>query len=181
MATCDHPSDLAYRIAYPGLQRPGLQIDPRIAAMSTEEEKQPPVRSNLQAKEVGDIFYLIESRPRNPWAEIGSLAFLSVLLLALIVIPLYRTIPLPKQESLTMLYLQPPPAAGGNRTKFQAPRPVSTYVPTSNAISAPVQKTQEAQPVSVGTSGGVVGGVPGGVAGGVPDGVFGEILNRAPS
>jgi hypothetical protein len=27
MATCDHPSDLVHRIAYPSLGRPGLRID----------------------------------------------------------------------------------------------------------------------------------------------------------
>ena len=109
-----------------------MRIDSRAAALPAEEEKQLPVRSNLQRKEIGDIFYLIEPRPRNPWAAIGSLAFLSVLLLALVVIPLFRTDPLPKRETLTMLYLQPPSAAGDNATKFQAPKPASTYMPTSN-------------------------------------------------
>jgi hypothetical protein len=86
MATCDHPSELVYGIAYPSLQRPGLRIDPRIAALPAKGEKQAPVCSNLQGKQVGDIFYLIEARPRNPWAALGSLAFLSVVVLALIVI-----------------------------------------------------------------------------------------------
>ena len=183
MATCDHPSELVYRIAYPSLQRPGLRIDPRIAALPAEEEKQLPVRSNLQGKEVGDIFYLIESRPRNPWAAIGSLAFLSVLLLALIVIPLFLTDPLPKRQTLTMLYLQPPPAAAGNATKLRAPTPPSPsiFTPTSTGILAPVHETQEAPPPPVGTTGGVVGGVPGGVVGGVPGGVSNEMLNSAPS
>jgi protein TonB len=181
MATCDHPSELVYGIAYPSLQRPGLRIDPRIAALPAEEEKQPPVRSNLQAKEVGDIFYLIETRPRNPWAAIGSLAFLSVLLLALIVIPLFRTDPLPKRQTLTMLYLQPPPTAAGNATKLRAPTPPSTYAPTSIAIPTPVHRTHEAPPPPVSTTGGVLGGVPGGVVGGVPGGVFSEVLGGARS
>ena len=180
MATCDHPSELVYRVAYPRLQRPGLRIDPRIAALPAEEEKQLPVRSNRQ-KEVGNIFYLIESRPRNPWAAIGSWAFLSVFLLALIVIPLFHTDPLPKRERLTMLYLQPPSVAVGNATKIQAPKPASTYTPTSTGITAPVHKAQEAPPPAVGTTGGVVGGVPGGVVGGVPGGVSNEMLNSAPS
>ena len=123
MATCDHPSDLVHRIAYPTLQRPGLRTDSRVPALPAEEEKQLPVRSNLQGKEVGDIFYLIEPRPRNPWAAIGSLAFLSVLLLAAnchsAVSHGFR---LPKRETLTMLYLQPPSAAGSNATKLQAPK-----------------------------------------------------------
>ena len=180
MATCDHPSELVYRIAYPSLQRPELRIDPRIAALPTEKEKQLPVRSNLQGKEVGDIFYIIGPRPRNPWAAVGSLAFLSVVLLALVVIPLYRAVPLPKRETLTMLYLQPP-AAGGNATKLQAPKLASKYIPTSTSILAPVQKTQETPPPPVGTTGGVVAGVPGGIVGGVSGGVFSEMLNSAPS
>ena len=181
MATYDHPSDLVHRIAYPTLQRLGLRIDSRVAALPAEEEKQLPVRSNLQRKEVGDIFYLIEPRPRNPWAAIGSLAFLSVLLLALIVVPLYRTIPMPKRETLTMLYLQPPSAAGSNATKFQAPKSASTYTPTSTGITAPVNETQEAPPPPVDTTGGVIGGVAGGMVGGVPGRVFSEMLNSAPS
>jgi protein TonB len=146
--------------------------------LPTEEEKQLPVRSE---QELGDIFYFIEPRPRNPWAASGSLAFLSLLLLALIVIPLFHTDPLPKRETLTMLYLQPPPAAGGNAAKFQAPKLVSTYTPTSTGITAPVHKTQEAPPPPVGATGGVAGGVPGGVVGGVPGGVSSEMLNSAPS
>ena len=181
MATCDHPSELVYRIAYPSLQRPGLRIEPRIAALPAEEERQVHVRSKLQGKEVGDIFYLIESRPRNPWAAIGSLAFLSILLLALIVIPLFRTEALPRRETLTRLYLQPPPAAGSNATKFQAPRPAPAYTPTSTGITAPVHKAQEAPPSPVGTTSGVVGGVPDGVVGGIFGGVSNEMLNHAPS
>jgi len=181
MATFDHPSDLVHRIPYPIVQRPGLRIDSRVAAWPAEEEKQPPVRSNLQGKQVGDIFYLIESRPRNPSAAIGSLAFLSVLLLALIVIPLFHTDPLPKRETLTMLYLQPPSPAGSNATKLQAPKLASTYIPTSTGITAPVHTTQEAPPPPVGTTGGVAGGVPGGMVGGAPGGVFSELLNKASS
>ena len=180
MATFDHPSDLVHRIAYPTIQRPGLR-DLRVAALLAEEEKQPPVRSNVQGKEVGDIFYLIEPRPRNPWAAIGSLAFLSVLLLVLIVMPLFRTDPLPKRETLTMLYLQPPSAAGSNSTKLQAPKLASTYVPTSTGITAPAPKTQEAPPPPIGTTGGVAGGVPGGVVGVAPGGAFSELLNKASS
>ena len=181
MATCDHPSDFARGIAYPSLGRPGLHTDSRrLPALPAEEKKQPPVRSNLQGNELGDIFYFVQPRPRNPWAAIGSLAFLSVLLLALIVTPLFITDPLPKRQTLTMLYLQPPRAALGNPTKFQAPKPVSTYTPTSTGITAPVNETQEAPP-PVSTSGGILGGVPGGVVGGVPGGVIGQVLNSAPS
>src|SRR5215471_315413 len=181
MATFDHPSELALRLPYPNLHRPGLRIDHRIAALPAEEEKQPPIHSNLQeAKEVDSIFYFVEPRPRNPWATTGSLLLLSVLLLASIVIPLLHTDPLPKRETLTMLYLQPPPAAAGNAIKFQAPKLASTYnaaslaVPTQHAV-------QEAPPPPVATSGGVIGGIPGGVVGGVPSGALSQVLSSARS
>jgi len=181
MATCDHPSDLVRRIAYPALVRPGLRIDPRSAAFPAESEEQLPARSNLEGKQVGDIFYLVESRPRNPWAAMGSLAFMSVLLLTLIAIPLFHIDPLPKRETLTMLYLQPPGAASASSAKFQAPKLASTYMPTSTGITAPVHKTQEAPPPPAGTTSGVVGGVSGGMVGGVPGGVINELLSSARS
>jgi protein TonB len=181
MATCDHPSDLVRRVAYPILVRPGLRIDLRSAAFPAESDEQFPVRSNLERKEVGDIFYQVESRPRNPWAAIGSLSFQLLLLLAVVVIPLFHTDPLPKRQTLTMLYLQPPPAASASPAKFQAPKLASTYIPTSTGITAPVHKTQEAPPPPVGATSGAVGGVPGGMVGGVPGGVFSEVLNSVPS
>jgi periplasmic protein TonB len=178
MATCDHPSDLVHRIAYPSLGRPGLRTHWQLPALLPEEEKRSSASSSLQGVEAGDIFResLIvsgKSRPRNPWAAVGALGFQVLVLLTLVVAPLYRTIPLPKRETLTMLYLQPLPAAGGNPTKFQAPKPAPTYTPTSTSIPAPVHETQEAPPPPVGTTGGVVGGVAGGV--------FSEVLGSARS
>ncbi len=175
MATFDYPSDLIHRIAYPSPERPRLRIASRLPELLAEKEEQLPVRSALQEKDAGDIFYLVESRPPNPWATVGSLAFLSLFLLALIVIPLYRTAPLPNRERLTTLYFPAPPAAGGNATKLQAPRPAPITSSKSIAIPpAPVHKTQEAAPPPAGTTGAAVGGVPGGLVGGLPDGVPSE-------
>jgi len=163
---------------------PGLRISSRATASPAEGKKQLPVRSNLQGKEVGDIFYFVESRPRNLWAEVGSLALQSLLLFAVIVIPLYHTDLLPKREMLTMLYAPPPPPpppAASNATRLRTP--VSTYMPSSTSISLPNQEreTQEPPPTSDGTIGGVVGGVPGGVIGGVPGGVLGKVLGSTRS
>ncbi len=174
-------SDLADCTTYPASQRPGLQISSRTAAIPPEEKEHFFVYSTLHET----IFQgtLLESdgkpRPRNPWAAFGSLAFMSVLLLALITITLLHADPLPKRETLTMLYLQPASAAGGNATKSQAPRPASTYSSTNTTIPTPVHKTQEAPPSPVGTTG-MLGGVPSGVVGGVPGGVLNEMLNGAP-
>lgn len=183
MATFDCPSDFVHRIAYPSLGRPGLRIDSRVAALLPEEKKRSSASSRLQGVEAGDIFResLIasgKSRRRNPWATVGALGFQLVLLLALVVIPLFHTDPLPKRETLTMLYA-PPLAAGSNATRLQAPTPAHT--PTSIGIRAPISRTQEAPPPPVDTTGGVVGGVSGGVVGGVPGGVPSEVLGSARS
>jgi protein TonB len=177
MATFDCPSGLVRRIAYPSLGTPGLRTDSRrLPALPTEEEKRSSASSSLQGVEAGDIFResLIasgKSGRRNPWATVGALGFQLLLLLALVVVPLYRTIPLPKTETLTMLYL-PPSAVASNATRLQAPTPAYT----SKSIPVPTPSTQEAPPPPVNTTGGVVGGVPGGVVGGVPGGALSEVL-----
>ena len=182
MATCDYPSDLVHRIAYPPLGRPRLRTDWRLPASSPEEGKRSSASSSLQGVETVDLFResLIasgKSGRRNPWATVGALSFQLILLLALVVIPLFHTDPLPKREMLTMLYA--PPAAGSNATRLQAPAPTQTS--TSIGIPAPVRRTQEAPPPPVDTTVGVVGGVSGGVVGGVPDGVPSEVLGSARS
>lgn len=181
MATFDHPSDLVHRIPYPSTKRVTARVDRRIASLPADEGQKLPVHSSLQRNDLGSIFYFIESRPRNPWAASGSLAFLSVLLLALIIVPLYRTDPLPKMERLTMLYLQPPPAAGTAPAKFQLPKPVPTYSAAQAATFSPVPKTQEATPMPAVTSGGVVGGVPGGAVSGISSGMLSGLISSTHS
>ena len=186
MATCDHPSELAYRIAYPSLQRPGLRKDRPGIVLRAEDGLRPAASSSLQGIEAGDVFHsLIASgnlRPRSRWAGVGAVTFQALVLATLVVAPLFHTDPLPKRETVTMLYLQPP-AAAGNATKLRAPTPQSPSMstPTSLSIPAPVHKTQETTPASVGTTGGVAGGVPGGIVGGLPGGVSSAMLNSAPS
>ena len=181
MATCDQPSGLVHGIAYPSLGRPGLRTGWQLPALLPEEEKRSSASSSLQRAEAGDIFSesLIasgKSRPRNPLAAVGALAFQLLLLLALVVIPLFHTDPLPKREMLTMLYAPPLAAAASNATRLQAPTPAYT----SKSIPAPTPNTQEAPSASVNTEG-VAGGVPGGVVGGVPSGVFNEALSSTRS
>jgi protein TonB len=146
-----------------------------------EEGKPALVGSDSQGKELGEIFYFIEPRPRNAWAALGSFGLLSVLLSALIVVPLFHMDPLPKSQTLTTLFLQPPAAAGSSGVKLRVPKSKPTYVPSANAISAPRHTTQEAQPVQVDASGGAVGGVPGGVIGGVAGGILNGVLGTTSS
>ena len=162
-----------------------MRTDSWLPALLPGKERRTSASSSLQGVEVGDLFgeSLIasgKSRRRNPWATTGALAFQLVLLAALVVVPLFHTDPLPIRQTLTMLYLQPPAAAVGSPTRFQAPKPVSTHTPTSTGITAPVHKTQEALPPA-GTTGGTLGGVPGGMVGGAPGGVVNAMLNSAPS
>ena len=98
------------------------------------------------------------------------MAFQLVLLLVMVVIPLFHTdsLQLPKRETLTMLYLQPPAAAVANPRKLQVPKPASTYTPSSAGISAPVHKTQEAPSSPLGTTSGTLGGISDGVPSEVP-------------
>ena len=184
MATFDCPSDLVHRVPYPSLGRPGLRTDSRrLPALPPEEEERSSASSSLHGLEAGDIFgeSLIasgKSRPRNPWAAVGALAVQLLLLLALVVIPLFHTDPLPKREMLTMLFAPPLAAAASNATRLQVPTPTH-----SASISSPSPRlnTQEVPPAPVSPTGGVVGGVPGGVVGGVSSGLFHEALSSTRS
>ena len=161
-------------IAYPSLPRPQFHVDTQIAPVPKHDH----ISSSLQE---GDLFYdsLFVSgakpRPRNPWAAIGSATLLSLVLLALVVIPLFHTDTLPKRERLTMLYLPPAPAAF-NDARISVPTSASRYTPTTMTIPSPVHMTQEPPSPPVDTAGGLVGGIPGGVVGGIPDGVLSGVL-----
>jgi periplasmic protein TonB len=180
----DNHSGLDHCIAYPAFPRPQLRNDLRIAAFPEHEKEQRPAPSSLRE---GDLFYdsLVASgakpRPRNLWATVGSVLLLPILLLALIVIPLFHTDPLPKRETLTMLFL-PPAAAASTGTRLSAPTPISRNTPTSLRIPIAVHTPQEAPSPVADTAGEVVGGVPGGVVGGIPGGVVvGEVLQSTVS
>ncbi len=186
MATFDHPSDLVHGIPYPAFQWPRPVPDSRVAPFRAKEEKQPLVPSSQQGIE-GSLFFEIEAGARlrrNPWAAVGSLVLPLLGMLTVLLIPLLHTDPLPNRTLLTMLYLQPPAAAGSTATKIQAP--ASTFTSQSVSIPNPLHETQEVPPPTpaptpVGTIGGVVGGVPGGVVGGIPVGVLSEVMSSTRS
>lgn len=179
-------SDLVQSIPYPVFPKPGLRIDAWGAAVPTEKKKQLSVSSRLQVTKDDTLLFqdgLIlsgqKSRPRNVWAAVGSLTLQSLLLAAVIILPLYHTEILPKMGTVTMLYAPPPPPPpppASSATKFRTPMPVSTYKPTSISLPTAEPKMQEASPTSDGVVGGVIGGVPGGVIGGVSGGVLGGVL-----
>src|SRR5713101_2968580 len=171
-------------IAYPAFPRPRLRIDSRIAALPEHEKEQRPVCSSLREWDLFHDSLVVsgaKSRPRNPWAAVGSVTLLSLLLLALVVIPLFQTDTLPKRETLTMLYV-PPAAAASNVTSLPVPSSTSRNTPTNMKIPSAVHTTQEAPPSPpVDPAGGLVGGVPGGVVGGIPGGGLSEVLRSTGS
>src|SRR6266481_9851996 len=128
----DNYSESDHCIAYPAFPRPRLRIDSRIAALPEHEKEQRPVSSSLQEWDLFHDSLVVsgsKSRPRNPWAPVGSVTLLSLLLLALVVIPLFHTDTLPKRETLTMLYV-PPAAAASNVTSLPVPPFTSRNTPT---------------------------------------------------
>jgi periplasmic protein TonB len=178
----DNYSGSDHCIADPVFVASRLQIESRIAAFREHKKEQRPVSSSLQENNLfHDSLFAsgAKSRPRNPWAVVGSVSLLSLLLLALVVIPLFHTDTLPKPERLTMLYVLPA-AVGSNVTGPPVPRSSSRNTQTVRIPSA-VHATQAPPSPPVDTAGGVVGGVPGGVIGGIPGGVLSEVLGSTGS
>ena len=179
----DNHSESDHCVAYPASPRPRLRINARIATLPEHEKERRPLSSSLQE---GDLFHdsLVvsgaKSPPRNPWAAVGSVTLLSLLLLALVVIPLFDTDTLPKREALTMLYV-PPAAAASSVTSLPVPTFTSRNTPTNIRIPRAVHTMQEAPPPPLDTAGGLVGGVPGGVVGGIPGGGLSEVLRSTGS
>ena len=153
----------------------------QVNCSAEEEETTFPVRDNPQGKEVGDIFYLIESPPQNPWAAIGVVGLAFCPHPGALSFRCIARIHCPRGKADDAVLTAARSAAGSNATKLQAPRVASAYTPTSTGITAPVHKTKEAPPPPAGATSGGLEGVPGGVVGGVSSGVSSEMLNSAPS
>lgn len=130
-------------------------------------------------------------RRQKAWATIVSLALQCFLVSVLILVPLWFTDVLPKQQLVTFLVAPPPPppppppaAAAPARVKVvkMATDIVNGRLRTPARIPEKVQMIKEAeQPPPIATTGGVIGGVPGGIPGGQLGGVIGGILNANPS
>ena len=126
-------------------------------------------------------------RKRRTWATLLSFFLEAILLGVLVLIPLWFTDVLPKQQLLTFLEAPPPPPP----PPPAAPAPTAVRVvkvtsdlangqlrtPTSIPAKVRMIKEDDAPPPDV--TGGVVGGVPGGVPGGQLGGVIGGIVSSA--
>jgi periplasmic protein TonB len=174
----DNSSGSDRSIASPRPPRPQLRIDSWMLTMEDEKEE----RSVSVGPQKVDLFHdsLVisgaKSRHLDPWAAVGSVALLSLVLLALVVIPLFHTeVLLPQRKTLTMLYV--PPAAAASNTSLPVPTSTLSNAPTKVRIPSALHTTQEASSAPVVTPSGVVGGVPGGVVGGIPRGVLNDLLS----
>ncbi len=173
----DNYSESDLCIAYPTFPRARLRMDSPITALPEHEKEQRPVSPSLQGRDLFQDSLVVsstKSRPRNPWAAVGSVTLPPLLLLALVVIPLFHTDTPPKRETLTMLYV-PPAAATSNVTSLPVPASSSRNTPTNMRIPPTVPTTQEAPSPPLDTAGGLVGGVPGGVVGGMPGGLLSQV------
>jgi periplasmic protein TonB len=174
----DNPFGSDHRIASPAASRPQVRIDSWMERLLEDKTERRPISSSLQEE---DLFHdcLVISGPKsrrlNFWAAVGPVALLSLVLLALVVIPLFHIDPLPRRERVTMLYV-PSAAAASHVASSSVPTSTSRNTPTKISIPRAVHTTHEAPSAPVVTAAGVVGGVPGGVVGGVPGGVLSDLL-----
>jgi periplasmic protein TonB len=184
MATCnDNHTESDHWIASPAVPRPRLRIDPRVTVLPEHEKEQRSVSSSLQEWDLFHDSLVVsgaKSGPRNPWAAMGSVTLLSLLVLALVVIPLFHTDTLPKRQTLTMLYV-PPAAAASSVTSLPVSTSTSRTAPPNMRIPSALHTTQEAPAPPLDSAGPLFGGVPGGVVNGIPGGVLSEVLGSAGS
>jgi len=174
----DNPFASDHRIASPAASRPQVRIDSWMGRLLEDETERRPVSSSLQKEDLFHDSLVIsgaKSRHLDPWATVGSVALLSFILGALVVIPLFHTDPLPTRSTLTRLYL-PPAGASSNASSLPAPASTFRNTPTKISIPSAVRTKQEAPSAPVVTADGIAGGVPGGVVGGIPEGALSDLL-----
>ena len=176
----DNPSGSDHYIAAPAAPRPQLRIDSWMVTLLEDDKEQRSVSFSPQEEHLfrdSLVISGVKVRPLSPWAAVGSVALLSLVLLVLVVIPLFHTeVIRPERKTVTMLYL-PPAAAASNTSSLPVPTPTFRNTSTKVSIPSPVHTTQEAPSAPVATAGGVVGGVPGGVVDGIPGGALSDVLH----
>jgi protein TonB len=123
---------------------------------------------------------------RGPWATVISFLIQAALVGVLILIPLFFTDTLPKQQLMGYLVAPPPPPPPPPPPAAAAPVPKAVVKPPTTQIDngqlkaptkipekiAMIKEEAPPPPSSGGVEGGVVGGVPGGQAGGVLGGII---------
>jgi len=134
----------------------------------------------------------IGQRKRRTWATGLSFALQIFFIGFLLLLPLWFTDVLPKEQLVTFLVappppLPPPPPAASTPPAVKVVKVTSNVangrLRTPSRIPAKVQmiKEEDDAPPAVATTGGVVGGVPGGIPGGQLGGVIGGIISSSSS
>jgi protein TonB len=133
----------------------------------------------------------VAQRKRRTWSTLLSFVLQLFLIGLLLLLPLWFTDVLPKQQLLTLLEAPPPPPPPPPPAA-STPSTAKVVKVTSNIangrlrapsrIPSKVQMIKEDEaPPPVATTGGVAGGVPGGIPGGQLDGVIGGIISSSSS
>jgi protein TonB len=134
----------------------------------------------------------IGQRKRRTWATGLSFALQIFFIGFLLLLPLWFTDVLPKEQLVTFLVAPPPPPPPPPPAASTPPAvkvvKVSSNIAngrlrTPSRVPAKVQmiKEEDDAPPAVATTGGVVGGVPGGIPGGQLGGVIGGIISSSSS
>ena len=133
----------------------------------------------------------VAQRKRRTWSTLLSFVLQLFLIGLLLLLPLWFTDVLPKQQLLTLLEAPPPPPpppppAASTPSAAKVVKVTSNIangrLRTPSRIPSKVQMIKEDDaPPPVATTGGVVGGVPGGIPGGQLDGVIGGIISSSSS
>jgi protein TonB len=173
------------------------------AVIEDEERVQTPTREVLQLVETKSLARpirykalfadsLLEAsggqRRQRTWATFVSLVLQCLLVSVLVLVPLWFTDVLPRQQLVTFLVAPPPPpppppsASAAVKVMKVATDIVNGQLRTPSRIPEKVQMIKEAEaPPPIATTGGVVGGVPGGIPGGQLGGVIGGIISASSS
>jgi len=126
-------------------------------------------------------------RKRRTWPTLLSFVLQLFLIGLLLLLPLWFTDVLPKQQLLTLLEAPPPPPPAASTPSAAKVVKVTSNIAngrlrTPSRIPSKVQMIKEDEaPPPVATTGGVAGGVPGGIPGGQLDGVIGGIISSSSS
>jgi|SRR5882762_9525210 len=129
----------------------------------------------------------IGQRKRRTWATGLSFALQIFFIGFLLLLPLWFTDVLPKEQLVTFLVAPPPPPAAASTPPAAKVVKVTSNIAngrlrTPSRIPARVQMIKEDDaPPPVPTTGGVIGGAPGGIPGGQLDAVIGGIISSSSS
>jgi protein TonB len=172
--------------------------DEKRAETAVQERSRPATMGPLASAAPDEVLFevsLLDSsvaqRKRRTWSTLLSFVLQLFLIGLLLLLPLWFTDVLPKQQLLTLLEAPPPPPpppppAASTPSTAKVVKVTSNIangrLRTPSRIPSKVQMIKEDEaPPPVATTGGVAGGVPGGIPGGQLDGVIGGIISSSPS